>query len=698
MRNAGTSGDGNLNRRAGILLAFAITFALIVPVSGNIPSHINPTTVNESASNLYAQQLALINELLFYRSEIFVSLNKGDFKDARENFDNYMKILQGNNDILIQINGDVYSELRGSANTLNLTQDDINQLRALYDEGRAAYQNNQIDKAIQIALKARKTIRNLSSLQQELIMKAVAQYPGVNITLYENGSSSFDNLLKEVQKRWFTVELTLFDETITSFSVYPSGGEFGDVMNINGNLILQKNGSGLPNANILIKIDNESVTNLITGKNGRFNYTFMIPYKKPGNHSMQADFVPLDEPLLPSSTESTFSIKPANTWLTIKVNPGYWEFGDILSVSGSLLTKNASGVSDADITISLDNKTLSNVRTNENGSYNYEFMVPVITKGYHTVDADFIPSMQPLFQSGNKTIVEVMQANTTIEIAGQKVAYQDDYLNVKGKLRTLKNHSVPASNITVLFDTGVIGNAPVKNGDFSFSYWINKNMSLGNHVVIMKFGGESLFLPSENSTQVEIKTKPVFYTVKQKVSESNYSFLFLILGFVGIVLGILYLRKEKVLMLRIDALTSAIRARISKAKTETPQISLEPLKEVEIEKVELIPEVKEEFKADKIYAHIHTLIMQKQFRESISFSFKNAKDYISSISEIKNTPQQTHWEFYDLVKNTTAFADEFLELTELYEAAMYSNSRMDAEQALKAMDLLKKIYNSPNNE
>jgi hypothetical protein len=34
-----------------------------------------------------------------------------------------------------------------------------------------------------------------------------------------------------------------------------------------------------------------------------------------------------------------------------------------------------------------------------------------------------------------------------------------------------------------------------------------------------------------------------------------------------------------------------------------------------------------------------------------------------------------------------------MELVELYEVAVYSTSNMDAMQVLKAMDILKKIYN-----
>ncbi len=684
-----------MSTNSNVLLVFLITSVAIVPASGNIPSHINPLNATPSTSNLQAQQLLLINELLSYRSGILISLNKGDIKTAMDNFDDYLRILQENDNVLVQIKGDAYTELKDSRYPLNLTIDQVNQLRLLYEEGKLAYQSNQTGRAIQIAIEARKIIANLSSLEQELIMNAVAQYPGVNITLYQNGLSSFDNLSKEIQKRWYTVELTLFDESTTSLSIYPAGGEFGDLLYIKGNLTLPRNGSGVPHANMEVKLDNETLTNLITDKKGKFNYTFPIPYKKPGNYSIRVDFVPLDEPLLPSFAKSTFFIKPANTTLTIKVNPGYGEFGDILLLSGGLAAKNVSGVSNADITISLDNKTLASVKTDEKGSYNYNFSLPMISAGEHTINADFIQS-EVFLHSSNKTTIRAMPTNTSIIISVPKIAYQQDYMNLTGRLITDKNLGIPEGSVAIFRDKEQIGSAIINNGDFYFNSWIDKNTSLGNHTVTIKFNGKLLFLPSENSTLIEIKTKPIFYALKQEISKpkSNQN-IFLILGIIGIIIFISLLRKEK--WQWINALKSRIAALaliIYRAeKTETPPIIPEPLKEVEIKEEKPLLRVQED-RLGKIYAYLDDLIKQKQFKESISFSFKNAKEHVSAVSGIKNIPQQTHREFYALVKKSApSFADEFKELVELYETAMYSNSKIDAGQALKAMDLLKKICN-----
>lgn len=667
-------------------MIFLILSAGILPASGGIPSHINPAIVNVSTSNLHAQQLWLINELLSYRSGLFISLNKGDVKGAMENLDSYLQLLHENENIFIGMDDEVYTELKKSANTLNLTNDQINQLRPLYEEGKLAYQNNQTDKAIQIALIARNVIGNLSSLQQELIMEAVEQYPGVNITLYQNGLEAFDNTLKEIQKRWLTVQLTLFDETETLLSVSPPGGEFGDNIYLKGNLTLPRNGSGVPNASMEIKIDSD-VYKITTDRNGKYNFTYKIPYKKDGVYPVLVNFVPVNEPLFVSSAKGSFFIEPINTTLTINADPEYGKFGDLINLSGSLTSRISSGVAGADIVLALDDNTLVNVKTDQKGSFEYNFNLPVIVQGEHAVNAQFLPSGQPLIQSANKTTIRMMPSYTRLEISGQNIAYQQDYLNLTGKLITDRNLGIPDARVSVILDKKEMGNAVVNRGDFFVSLWIDKNTSLGNHTVALKFNGDSPFLPTENSISVEIKNKPL---------SSRYIIMLAIAA--GIII-IFYIKREKAFIL-LNALESAVKARIvTRVKTETSPVAQEPLKDAQIQPEEPAMQLQEQDMFSKVYSHLENLIEQKQFMESILFSYKNAKLFISTYPGIKSTPQQTHWEFYNLVKRSQpAFEDDFLKLTELYETAMYSNRKIDAQLAVKAVDLLRKIDKLSNDK
>jgi hypothetical protein len=675
----------NLN----ILLIFLILSAAIIPASNGLPSHIDPANVTTSTSNLFALQLSLINELFSYRSGVYISLNKADIKGIQENLDSYMKTLQDNENILIGVEGNVYEELKRNANTLNQINDSVNQLSLLYEDGKLAYQNNQTQNATMIALNIRTIIGNLSSMQQEFIMEVVAQYPGMNTTLSQNGSSSFqtgsssfNTTFKDIQLRWRAVELMLFDETVTLLLVPPLGGEPGDVILIKGNLTLPRNGSGVPDARVEIKIDGE-VYKITTDKMGKYNFTYKIPYKKPGVYPVQVNFIPVTEPLLESSVKGSFFIKSTNTTLTINAIPAYGKFGDILNLSGRLVAKNLSGVADADIVITLDNNTLVNIKTDEKGYYEYKLNVPAVAEGKHIVNADFIPSEQPLFRSGNNTTITLMPTDTKLIISGKNIAYREDYFNISGQLLADNKHNVPVARVNVLLDKKEVGTAIVNRGEFFFSYWINKNSSLGNHTVTVKFIGYSPFLPSENSISVGIKNKPLL--------TRNIILLALAIS----IIIILYIRREKALKLWNNIFASKDKTRIdTRIQTETPSVTQVPMKEPEIKPQEPAVQVPE-LDLSKIYAHLETLIEQKQFNESISYSYKNARDYVSTSSGVKSTPQQTHLEFYNLIiSSLTADAGEFLEITELYEIAMYSNIKIDATQAEKAVELLRKICES----
>src|SRR3989337_4197823 len=83
-------------------------FLMISQASGEIPPHIDPGNVNQSDSDLKERQAMIINELLSHWSGIFISLDKGDIKIAQDSFEQYLGILQQNNNILIEIEGDAY--------------------------------------------------------------------------------------------------------------------------------------------------------------------------------------------------------------------------------------------------------------------------------------------------------------------------------------------------------------------------------------------------------------------------------------------------------------------------------------------------------------------------------------------------------------------------------------------------------------
>ena len=707
--------------------------------------------------------------------------------------------MQQNNNILIEIEGDAYEELKESGKTLNLTMDQVEKLRALYEEGKIAFQNNQTEQAIQIALESRGIIGDLNSYQKKFIMDAVEQFPGINITDYQAGSSEYDNVLKNLRNRWRLVELTLFDDSLTSLTVHPKEAEFGQVIYIDGAVTMPRNRTGVQNATVVIRINGTTDTTILTNKNGNYSYTYTIPYKKPGKYTVNAEFVPIEEPLLSSYASSYFVIIPTNTTLTMESKPDSGIFGDIITISGTLLTVNRSPVPDADISISLDNRTISSVKTDYNGSYTYDLHIQGIPAGVHSLKADFIPDDQPLFssrnttsiklmatntsltilaepesaqfndivqisgrlvaepdlilsgakitislddkileniytddngnyqyilkvpaihegthsikseylpddelliRSGNNSTITVIPTNTSIKIYGPGTVHQDNYLNISWGVTTEKGFVLPHPDITVFLDDKEIGSAIINSGDFYFSYWIDRKLQKGKHNLTVKYAGTSPFLPSERTNIIEIM-EPEF----------NYDILFLI-GVIGIMICAFYMRKDRTLHNKIDSLTSVLRSKIepaTKPETITEPFDKEKEKIEEIFKVEepepvenVVQEkekVQENGTQEKAFPEIEELIAKGNYNRSISLSHFTIKNKISENLKIDHYQCMTHRELFDRVKDAIPLInDEMKSLTEIYELAMYSGIDASKEHAVRALESVKNISNKLNNE
>lgn len=696
-------GDCNiLIKRFVIILLLLLLFPIVSQVSGEIPSHIDPGNVVRTDSNLKEQQSLIINELLSSWSGIFISLKKGDIKGALDNFEQYKDILQENNNVLIKIDGGAYEELKQNANTLNLTLDETEKLLALYEEGKIAYQSNQTQKAIQIAIEARYSIKNLNSFQEDLIMESVEQFPGINITEYRTGLLDYDVVLDNLSKRMKPIELTLFDDSITSLTVQPNESEFGQRIYLDGAVTMPRNRTGVQNATVVIRIDSSTHTTILTNKTGHYNYIYNIPYNKPGRYPINVEFVPFKEPLISSYNISYFAIIPTNTTLTLESKPDSGIFGDIITISGTLMAPNISAVPDANISISLDNQTISSVKTDNNGSYKYSHQIQGIPAGVHSLKADFIPDDQPLFSSGNNSTLTIIPTKTSIKISGPGTIHQNNFLNISWNVTTEKGFSVNDTDITVLLDDKKIGSAVINSGDFYFTYLIDRKIQKGKHNLTVKYNAISPFLSSEITNIIEI-LEPEF----------NNNILYLV-GIIGIMISAFYMRKDRYLNDKIVSIISGLRTRIghttkSATKSETipePFDREEKIEEIikkEPETIENFVRMKEKDKEPetqrKAFPEIEEFITQSKYGMSISLSYVTIKNMISEHLKIDHYKCLTHREFLSQVKDAIpAINDDMKEITDIYEHSMYSGIASGKNSAIKALELVKKISGKLNNE
>jgi hypothetical protein len=522
-------------------------------------------------------------------------------------------------------------------------------------------------------------------------MDAVEQFPGINITDYQAGSSNYDAVLKNLKTRWRAVELTLFDDSMISLTVHPKVAQIGHVIYLDGAVTRPRNKTGVKNAVVVIKINGTTDTTLLTDENGNYNVTYTIPYKKQGRYPIDVEFVPHKEPLISSYASSYFEILPTNTSITISAQPDTVEFNDTVQISGSLVIEPDLILSGAKIALSLDDKILDYTYTDEIGNYHFILKVPAIHEGIHSLKAEYLPNDEPLNRAGNNSIITVIPTNTSIQLSSQGTVHQESYLNVSWSVITKKGFLLKDPDITISLDDKEIGSALINSGDFYFSYLIDRTVQKGKHNLTIKYAGASPFLPSERTNSIDI-LEP----------ESNYNILFL-LGLIGIMISAFYIRKDRSLHNKIESFTSSLRSRSEPAPKPEPiptfneeETIQEMIKTEEPGSEEKRVQEKENPRINKIqersFPEIEELIAKSNYDTSISLSHSIIKTMISEKVKIDNGKYLTHREFFDRVKDAIPLInDEMKEITEMYELAMYSGIDARKEHAVRALGSVKNI-------
>ena len=514
------------NKFINICLILLLVLLFTTQATGKLPLHINPANVTASDTNLYYSQLMTLNELMSHWSGIFISLNKGDLDAAQKNFKDYLGLLQDKNNILITIEGDAYSELIESGNTLNLTVEQIAEFRSLYEAVNVAHQNNDSSKAIQLGLETRRILRNLDQSQIKFIMEAVEQFPGLDIAEYQNRSVEYTKFLQNLDRIWQPVESVIFDGSAISLTTSPQKAEYGDEIYIEGVLKVAKNGTGIPYTNIIIEIYGKPITSVTTDKSGHYNYSHTVTYKKPGSYPINVKFIPFSEPLLSSYASSSFDLVPTNTSLTIYAKPAEGIFGNTIHISGSLISKNNYRIPDAGISISLGNLTIGSVRTDANGTYAYDLLVQDLAEGVHILQANFNPDEQPLIKSSATTSIRLMPTHTSLTIYTNPNSVEfNDAIQISGRLFAENHLLLTGAKIDLLLDNQSIA---IINTDDLGAYQYNLTVPAipaGTHIIQARYiADDALLLPSGNSTQITVMPTDTHLNISasEEVHQGDY--------------------------------------------------------------------------------------------------------------------------------------------------------------------------------
>ena len=186
---------------------------------------------------------------------------------------------------------------------------------------------------------------------------------------------------------------------------------------------------------------------------------------------------------LPSNMTAMFNATQP-THIDILQGGGQIDREQLISASGVLLDSVDRPVGNMTIGVYLDSVFLTNVTTNENGSFNVFYPVPSdMTLGPVTMDIEFAGA--PFYLESSVTIDWQVYSSVNIEITPIDPVAVGDTIVITGTVRdNLPVGWISGHVVDVRIDGMLIGNASTdSNGFWSMNWTIPNTMSLGSHLV-----------------------------------------------------------------------------------------------------------------------------------------------------------------------------------------------------------------------
>ena len=237
---------------------------------------------------------------------------------------------------------------------------------------------------------------------------------------------------------------------------------------------------------------------LSNGSTGAYSIIYTLPQATDaGGHSLEVRFLggylwvdPVGagdsvnpEYYLPSNATAAFNATQP-THITILAGGGPIDREELISVTGVLLDSVDRPVDNMTISIYLDGVFLTNVTTNENGTFNVFYPVPAdMTLGPVTMDVEYAGAAFYLPSSAN--VDWQVYSSVNVGITPPDAVAIDDTVTITGTVRdNLPAGWIPGHNVDIRIDGMLIGNASTDdNGIWSLNWTIPSSMTLGSHLI-----------------------------------------------------------------------------------------------------------------------------------------------------------------------------------------------------------------------
>jgi hypothetical protein len=434
-----------------------------------------------------------------------------------------------------------------------------------------------------------------------------------------------------------------------------------------------------------IGLDDMTITEVVTGSLGRFDFSWEIPLNDTllGNHMIVSrtgsEFGNL------TSDPISISISLIPTSLTVVLSGTVLAPNESLVVSMALRDVEGLPLGDETCTLSLDDETIE-FRTDLSGEYERTFPAEAIDIGTHTVHAEYDGSI-PYAPCASvvQTVVVNLQTTLTIDLFSD-IFYLGYF--VVGSCTLVGNTSdpLPGMNVTLSIDGIVLINATTnETGTFAFSIPI-ETLSVGTHLIRADFNSTNPYWrasydEAEFLVYVTEKTdKYPFWPVipgwggGPPLTANNllfgqyaYFFWLLIVASVGIVVKALQMHKHVKARRRVYEKKALEQMEFDRLIAETENGDLAPARSFDLGEPPSVP------------------------NERIVWNYNSFLRFLSQERKVGIKDSMTHWEIARLLGGIGYPESLVDKVTSLFETARYSGTPVTESDMMIMVDHVEQL-------
>jgi len=441
---------------------------------------------------------------------------------------------------------------------------------------------------------------------------------------------------------WSDPIIEIYSNTTLSLNMVGSIG-LGDDLVITGVLV---DASGIPISGKTISIywNDSYIGEATTDIDGVFSLTHTTDTL--GTFTVYAVFRG-DDYLGSSDDSKTITVKDSSTSLELTVTPTTAKREDRLTLQGKLYSASDS-MSNVPIHIFYDGEQTISTTTSSQGEFEESFQIPGNSSlGNITIRAHYPGTDLYAEANAEQTILVQTETYLTLTSPSESQVEINETITIGCILTDDMEQPVRDVSINIDWDINSTDVITDFNGTFNITYKIPSTAPLGTITITAEFSGNEIYLPSEDTIQIEIV--PAGYTAGDDESQNNYILLAIAIGAVAAILVVIIMLFKK-------------------------------------RKVEEGPTI-EEIASQTI----DRLKTEKDYRKTVIDCYKQMCNWMGN-NGVKKDSYQTPREFAMASKGHLQMSPESLySLTQIFEKARYSPHEINSDDKEKAIKCLSEI-------